>query len=114
MGLLWLVYFFVVILTKEETDWYDYGWIVVFTTYLITYFYQKYNKYLTIENGIIKVNSPFGKQLKLSEIKEIKTFAGDYILKTAEKELKINTQIIDPKLLAEFNSELKKLDVEWI
>ncbi len=63
--------------------------------------------------GIIKVNSPFGKQLKLSEIKEIKTFAGDYTLKTAEKELKINTQIIDPKLLTELNAELKKLDVEW-
>ncbi len=107
MGLLWLVYFSVMFFTKEEISWYDYGWIVVFTTYLITYFYQKHNKYLTIENGIIKVNSPFGNQLKLSEIKEIKTFAGDYILKTDKEELTINTQIIDPKLLAEFNSELK-------
>jgi len=59
------------------------------------------------------VNGPFGKKLILTEIKRIKKFAGDYILKTDEKELTINTQIIDPNSLAELNAELKKLNVEW-
>jgi len=68
---------------------------------------------LTIENGIIKVNSPFGKKLNLIEIKRIKKFAGDYILKTDEKELAINTQIINPSSLAELNAVLEKLNVEW-
>jgi len=36
---------------------------------------------LTIENGIINVNGPFGKKLNLTEIKRIKKFAGDYIRK---------------------------------
>jgi len=76
-------------------------------------FFQKNYKYLTIENGIINVNGPFGKKLILTEIKRIKKFAGDYILKTDEKELTINTQIIDPNSLAELNAELKKLNVEW-
>ena len=55
----------------------------------------------------------FWKKLNLNELKWIKKFAGDYILKTDEKELAINTQIINPSLLAELNAELEKLNVEW-
>ena len=112
-GLVWLVWFFLGILTKDEPNWTDYGWIVISAMYLIVFFYQRQNKYLTIENGVIKVNDPFGKKLNLTEIKRIKKFAGDYILKTDKKELTINTQIIDPNSLAELNSELEKLNAEW-
>jgi len=112
-GLVWLVWFFIGILTKDEPNWTDYGWIVISAMYLIGYFYQRQNKYLTIENGIIKINSPFGKKLNLTEVKRIKKFAGDYILKTGKKELTINTQIIDSNSLAELNTELEKLNVEW-
>ena len=112
-GLVWLIWFFVGVFGKEKPNWTDYGWIVISLMYLGTYFYQKNYKYLTIENGIINVNGPFGKKLILTEIKRIKKFAGDYILKTDEKELTINTQIIDPNSLAELNAELEKLNVEW-
>ena len=77
------------------------------------YFYEYFNQYLTIGNGIIKINSPFGKKMNLAEIKRIKKFAGDYILKTEKAELTINTQMIDPNSLAELNAELEKLNVEW-
>ena len=81
--------------------------------YLGLYFYQRNYKYLTIENGIINLNGPFGEKINLTEIKRIKKFAGDYIIKTDKKELTINTQIIDPSSLAELNAELEKLNVEW-
>jgi hypothetical protein len=68
---------------------------------------------VTIENGIINVNGPFGKKLNLNEVKRIKKFAGDFILKTDNKEMTINTQIIEPTSLSELNEELEKLDVEW-
>ena len=113
IGLFWLIWFFVRVFEKNEPNWTDYGWIVIFLMYLGLYFYQKNYKYLTIENGIINVNGPFGKKLNLTEIKRIKKFAGDYILKTDKKELTINTQIIDPNSLAELNAELEKLNVEW-
>ena len=113
LGLVWLIWFFVGVFGKEEPNWTDYGWIVISILYLWLYFYQKNYKYLTIENGIINVNGPFGKKLNLSEIKRIKKFAGDYILKTDKNELTINTQIIDPNSLAELNTELEKLNVEW-
>ena len=113
LGLVWLIWFFIGVFGKEEPNWTDYGWFFISLMYLGIYYYQKKYNYLSIENGIINVNGPFGKKLNLTEIKWIKKFAGDYILKTDEKELTINTQIINPSSLAELNAELKKLDVEW-
>ena len=81
--------------------------------YIVIYSFDYFNQYLTIQNGIIKENHLFGKKISLIEIKLIKKFAGDYILKTDNKELTINTQIIDANSLAELNAELKKLNVEW-
>jgi len=111
-GFIWLTYF-IIRLFIGEVHWIDYGWIFISLAYFINYFYQKKYKYVTIENGIINVNGPFGKKLNLNEVKRVKKFAGDYIIKTDKKELTINTQIIEPNSLAELNTELEKLNVEW-
>lgn len=113
LGIVWLIFGLLDLNFSKENRWTDYGDLLFGILYLILYFYQKRSKYLTIENGILKVNGSFGKKINLTEIKRIKKFAGDYILKTDKKELTINTQIIDPKSLAELNTELEKLNVEW-
>lgn len=92
---------------------YDYVWFLFAATYYAIFFYKKNQQYLTIENGFLKENWPHGKIIKLSEINRIKTFAGDYILKTDEKELKINTQIISPTSFEELKKELEKLNLDW-
>ncbi len=112
-GILWLTISLLGIFTKDNPYWTDYGFLIISILYLGTYFYEKKNQYLTIKKGQILVNQPFGKKIILAEIKRIKKFAGDYILKTDKKELTINTQIIDPNSLAELNNELEKLNVEW-
>jgi hypothetical protein len=66
-----------------------------------------------IENGVMRINGSFGKKIKLTDIKEIKKFAGDYIIKTDKKELGINTQLMDPKSLVALDEELAKLNVLW-
>ena len=112
-GLFWLIFFIVILFEKERLNWIDYGWIVMSFVYLGIFYYQKKYKYITIEDGIIRINGPLGKELKLIEIKRIKKFAGDYIIKTDQKEMTINTQIIDPNSLKELGVELEKLDVVW-
>ncbi|UMB59875.1 hypothetical protein MHL31_12415 [Lutibacter sp. A80] len=112
-GIVWLIFGLLSIFTKEKAYWTDYGYIIISILYLLTYFYQKQYKYITIENGILKINGAFGKKINLSKVKQIKKFAGDYILKTDKKELTINTQIIDPDSLIELNTELEKLNVKW-
>ena len=71
-GLIWLVWFFVGVFGKEELNWTDYGWIFIPLMYLGLYLHQKNYKYLTIENGIITVNGPFGKKLNLTKKKRKK------------------------------------------
>ncbi len=113
MGIVWLIYGIILVIFNEDVNWFEYGWFVFSAIYLIMYFYQKREKYLTLENGIIKQNWPFGKKLHLNEIKRIRHFSGDYILKSDNKELTINIQLIDEKSLLELKSELKKLNAEW-
>lgn len=114
LGLIWFFWFILEAFFNENPNWLDYGWIVISLMYLGFYFYQKKYKYVSIDNGIIMVDGPLGKKLNLKDIKRVKKFAGDYILKTDDKDLAINTQIIDPDSLAELNAELEKLDVEWV
>ena len=78
------------------------------------YIYQKERQYLLIEKGFIKYNRPNGKQVNLSEIKAIKKFAGDYILKSDKDDFRIDTQVIDPASLEDLNAALHKLEVDWI
>lgn len=113
LGLVWLVWFFVGVFVNEAPNWTDYGWLLISLMYLGLYVYQKHYTYLSIENGIININGPFGKKLNLNDIKQIKKFAGDYILKTDQKELTINTLIIDPNSLSKLDAELKKANVAW-
>ena len=113
-GLLWLIFAIVLLFILDENkSWIKYGWLGISLMYFIKYLYEYFNQYLTIENGIIKINSPFRKKINLSEIKQIKKIGGDYILKTEKEELTINTQIIDPNSLAVLNAELEKLNAEW-
>lgn len=83
------------------------------TSFIAKYFYQKQKKYLTIEDERIRVNNIFGKGINLNEIQTIEKYAGDYILKTGNKKLKIDTTIIEPTELSNLNCVLKKLNVKF-
>lgn len=111
-GLIWLLYCSILFTTNETIRWTYFGWLFISIIYLSTYFYQRKYKYLTIEKGTITENWPFGKKLTLAEIKTIRYFAGDYILKTETKELTINTQLIDTQELVKLTSELDKINAE--
>ncbi len=112
-GFIWFFLGLTLLILNEFSSRLDYFWIILAIIYFGVYSYEYFNQYLTIENGTIKVNNPFGKKINLVEIKQIKKFAGDYILKTDKKNLTINTQIIEPNSLAELNAELEKLNVKW-
>lgn len=112
LGLIWLG-LFVVSISQEKPNWTDYGYGIIAIVYLCIYLYQKRYKYVNIKNGIISLNGPFGKKLLLTDIKQIKEFAGDYILKSDTQELRIDTRIIDVESLEVLNAELKKLNIEW-
>jgi hypothetical protein len=75
----------------------------------LKYIYQKKYQYITIENGSIRKNDLFRKEVQLSEIRTIEKYAGSYILKTDTKKLRIDTSIIAADSLAELNAALERL-----
>ena len=113
LGIVWLIFGILYLFVKDFSHWMDYGYLIISILYLSQYFYNYKYQYLTIENGVIYKSFFLSKKINLTEIKKIKKFAGDYIIKTDKTELTINTQIIDPNSLAELNAKLEKLNVEW-
>lgn len=113
-ALVWLFYFGIIVFEKEEPNWIDYGWIMISLIYFGLYFYQVKYDYITIENDTIRVHGPLGKKLNLKDIKRIRKFAGDYIIKSDQTEITINTKIIDSDALHKLNTELEKLNMYWI
>lgn len=114
LGLVWLVFPLVGIFIADDPDWIDYSYLIISTMYLGGYLYQSKYQYLSIENGMLCVNGPLGKKLYLKDIRSIKKFAGDYILKSKDKEIAINIQTMDSSSQAQLLTELEKLDVEWV
>ncbi|MEP6260336.1 MAG: hypothetical protein ABJ092_02070 [Gillisia sp.] len=113
LSFLWFIFFIIGILIKDEFHLADLGWTVISLMYLGLYLYQNKNQYLIIENGFIKKNDLFGKKFNLIEIIEIKKFAGDIILKTDSREMKIDTQLIEPHSLELLKTRLEKLNIDW-
>jgi hypothetical protein len=113
LGLVWTGLGVFSLLEDESLRWTDHGYLVVGILYLGHYLYDLNNQYLTIENGSIRKNILYGfrKKINLNEIYRIEKYAGDYILRTLTKELKINTELIEGKSLVEFNKILKKLNL---
>lgn len=114
LGIIWLANGIIQTVVNENPNWFDFIWFLLSGFYLLFFYYQKNEKYLIIENGIIKQNWPFGKKMNFNEIKRIKHFAGEYILKSEFKKMKINIHIIEEESLSELKNELKKLNVTWV
>ena len=111
MILFWMSLAILNLLFNESTSWSFYLMLIISIFSVVSYLYSFFNHYLTIENGILKQNQPYGKRINLKEIKTIKKFAGDYTLKTEQKELKINTELIDKDALSELNKILTELNL---
>lgn len=109
-GLIWLFIGIAFIIIKPENI-FSYGWLFVASFYIGNYFYMKKHQYLSLKNDTVFHNRIFPKpnKIKLSELKEIKrVVTGDYVLKSENAELKINSQLIDKESLEELLSTIKK------
>ena len=113
-GIVWQVFFWVGLFIDDTPNWIDYGWLIISVAYLWLYFQNKTYHYLSVDHEFVRENWPFGKKISVKDIKWIRKFAGDYILKTNQKKMTINTQLIDPKSVTVLETELQKLNVLWI
>jgi hypothetical protein len=99
------------LLFKDTDIWTVVVAILLPISFVLRYVYQKKYQYATIENGRIRKNKLFRKEVQLSEVKTIEKYAGSYILKTDTQKLKIDTSIVAADSLAELNKALEKLAI---
>ena len=113
LGIVWTGFGIYNILEDENLRWSDYIYLLVGILYIGHYLFDLINQYLIVENGTIRKNLLYGysKKINLNEINLIKKFAGDYTLKTDTQKLKINTDLIEEKSLADLNEILQKLNL---
>ena len=111
-GIFWILLFILGVLFSDRKNVFFYLNLIMGLIHI--YLYLKVKYYLTLENNIIKQNYIFGKKIDLSEIKSIKHFAGEYILRTDTRKMRIDIGSVEKSSLAELRDELKKLDVQWI
>ncbi|MBT8312540.1 MAG: hypothetical protein HKP23_06920, partial [Flavobacteriaceae bacterium] len=94
-GLFWAIFFLLFIFTDDDIRWFHFGYLAIAAMYLGMYLYQKRNGYLSLENGVLRINDLLGKHIPLREVTHCRYFAGDYILENATQKIKINTQLLD-------------------
>ena len=111
-GIFWILVFILGVLFSERKNVFLYLYLIMGLIHF--YLHLKVKYYLSIKNNIIKQNYIFGKKIDLSEIKSIKHFAGEYILRTDTGKMKIDIGLIEKSSLAELRDELKKLNVQWV
>ena len=111
-GLFWILIGILSVFFSEKNNILFYLYTPMGFIYLYLYIKVKY--YLSIENNIIKQNYIFGKKIDLSEIISIEHYAGEYILRTKKRKLKITIDLIEKSSLVDLKGELKKLDAQWV
>lgn len=111
-GIFWILLFAIGVLFSDRKNVFFYLNLIMGLVHI--YLYLKVKYYLIIEKDVLKQNYIFGKKMELSEIKSIKHFAGEYILRTDKRKMRIDIGSIEKNSLLDLKGELKKLDVQWI
>ena len=72
-------------------------WVVLSLVHLFIYFYQKSKGYLSIKDGMIKKHDLSFQKIAIGDIRSIRYFAGDYILKGNGKQMTIAKDLLNDK-----------------
>lgn len=107
-ALVWLT-MAIVSYSPEKSFWITIGWAVISIAYFISFFYKKRTPSLMITNEVIKLGNPFRKEMKISEVKEVKKFAGDYIFKSENRDLNVPSDFFTPEEIKKLEDKLESL-----
>jgi len=99
------------ILGADNFGYLQIGFLILAILSTLAYFRERKKQYLTISEGMIKRNDIWGKKIRLDEVVHIEKYAGDYILKTPTKKLRIDTHIILPEALEELEEVLNQIQL---
>ena len=111
LSLLYWVICLMNILGADDLGYLQIGFLILAIVSTFLYFRERKQQYLTISEGMIKRNDIWGRKIRLDEVIHIEKYAGDYILKTPTKKLRIDTHIIPPEALKELEGVLGQIQL---
>lgn len=88
------------------------GFIGIGIIFIAQYFYNKNRAYVILIENSIMSNGIFKKEIEIKNVKSIKYFAGDYIIKSAEKEIVIDTNLVDKESQSNLKNYFENLKFE--
>ncbi|MDO1501750.1 hypothetical protein Q2T40_16570 [Winogradskyella maritima] len=109
LGLVWLLLGVIQVWLMFDQWWLSLGWLILGLIYVYIYAQRKSNGYMTISNSEIKQNWWFGKRIPTSDIAEIKYFAGDYVVLSENKTIRINKEYLNEESLERLKERLEDL-----
>lgn len=109
IGVAWLIFSLAFYFISPENKWMPIGYAGIGIAFLLLYFHMKHWQYGLITTNFVKLNNAFKKQLPLSEVVEIKEFAGDIIFKSVTRDVTFDTKIIEEKSLVEFRALIEDI-----
>ena len=88
------------------------GFIGIGIIFISQYFYNKNRAYVILTENSIVSNGIFKKEIEIRYVKSIKYFAGDYIVKSSEKEIVIDTNLVDKESQSNLKNYFENLKLE--
>lgn len=106
-GIVWLLLGAIGLFKKKE-NYFFYAYIVLGFIHLWAFFQDKYKGYISVVNGKLKThhNPFFNKQINLNEVTKVVKSSDTYLLRTNNKEVKINTSLISEESMQQLNEVL--------
>ncbi len=114
LAIMWIGLAFIKIYDNVEFKFSHYLILALGILYIFMFLYDFKNQYLTVDRGTIRKNMLYGfgrGKIDMNEIKMIKKVARNYILKTENTRLKINTDLIEENSLTDLNKILANLNL---
>lgn len=112
IGLGWTVFALAFVIFNPDNMWFHMGYAGIGLAFLLLHFHMKKWQYGVLTTDYVKQNSAFQKKLPISEVIQIKEFAGDVIFKSAKREVTFDTKLIEQQSLAEFKALISKIKAE--
>jgi len=113
LGVIWILFGISYFISEATMPWFGYAYQILGTLYLAHFMYDYKHQYLIIENGKIQKNIlySFKNKIELSEIDEIKSIKGNYILKSETRNLSIDPSLIHEQSLIKLLQILRQIDL---
>ncbi len=104
---------FGVVKTIDGTaDYFNYFQLLLGTAMMVGSYFDRHMGYLKMKDGFLKKNSLRRKTIKLADVIQIQSLPGKIKLLTSDKNLSINTGIIDEESLKDLYCLLGSLEID--